>query len=377
MESENKISNGVKILICTGIYPPDSGGPATYSKILYDELPKYGVMAEVLSFGEVRRLPKIIRHFVYFAKVLSVGRKADIIFSQDPVSVGLPSCFAAKILRKKFILKIVGDYAWEQGSQRFGVKDLLDDFAHKKYGWQVELLRKIQKFVADNAETIIAPSEYFKKIISSWGVSSDKIRVVYNSFEAPGFDISKEEARVKINLSGTILISIGRLVPWKGFGILIEITPEILKQIPDAKLFIIDDGPEFQNLKSQISNLKLKNNVFLIGKISHDAALLYLLAGDIFILNTGYEGFSHLLLEAMAMGIPVITTKVGGNLEIIKNNENGILVEYNNKKELAAAVIKLYQDRELRERLVGAAKETVRGFNKEKMIKEIIEVLKL
>ena len=104
----------MKILITTGIYPPDIGGPATYSKILIDELPKHNINALVLGFGEVRRLPKIIRHFLYFLKILKKGWKADIIFAQDPVSVGLPAALAAKILGKKFVLKIVGDYAWEQ-----------------------------------------------------------------------------------------------------------------------------------------------------------------------------------------------------------------------------------------------------------------------
>ncbi|NOY35824.1 MAG: glycosyltransferase family 4 protein, partial [bacterium] len=108
----------MRILICTGIYPPDIGGPATYSKLLFDELSKRGVEVEVLSFGDVRRLPKIIRHLVYFLKTLKRARGADIVFAQDPVSVGLPAAIAAKILQKRFILKVVGDYAWEQYNQR-------------------------------------------------------------------------------------------------------------------------------------------------------------------------------------------------------------------------------------------------------------------
>ena len=80
---------------------------------------------------------------------------------------------------------------------------------------------------------------------------------------------TKEELRKKLNLSGTILISAGRLVPWKGFDALIEIMTEIIKEIPDAKLYIIGSGPEEKNLKSKISNLsageaglKINENVF-------------------------------------------------------------------------------------------------------------------
>jgi glycosyltransferase involved in cell wall biosynthesis len=365
----------MRILITTGIYPPDGGGPATYSKLLYEELPKHNIQTEILSFGSVRHLPKLIRHFFYFCKVLKKGRKTDIIFSQDPVSVGLPSLIAAKILRKKFVLKIVGDYAWEQGMQRFGVKDLLDDFFKKKYGWPVEFLRKIQKFVAQNAKIIIVPSEYLKKIIIKWGIDSEKIKVIYNAFEKPELKISKEETRNKFNLSGTIIISAGRLVPWKGFSALIEIMPEILERIPEAKLIIIGDGPEFKNIKYQISNLKINKNIFLTGQISHDDVLLYFRAGDIFVLNTAYEGFSHFLLEAMAMGLPVITTKVGGNQEIIENGKNGSLVDYNNKDELKRAVIDLYNNWDLRTRMAQNAKNKVMEFTKEKMINETIRQL--
>ncbi len=378
----------MKILIATGIFPPDIGGPATYSKLLADELPKHNIQVEILSFGLVRNLPKIIRHFVYFWKVLTAGLRVDIIFAQDPVSVGLPSFLAAKIIRKKFILKIVGDYAWEQGMQRFGVKDLLDDFLSKKYGWKVETLRKIQKFVANNADKIIVPSEYLKKVVLKWGITPDKIYVIYNAFEAPQITISGEEARKKLNLSGTILISAGRLVPWKGFTALIEIMPEILEQIPDAKLIIIGDGPEFKNLKSlpadathqalqagQISNLKINGNVFLTGQLSHEDLLIYLKAGDIFVLNTAYEGFSHHILEAMAIGIPVITTNRGGNSEIIDNGKNGILIDYNNKDELKKAIIDLYNSLVLKMKLTQNAKNKVMEFGKEKMIKETLHQL--
>ena len=161
-----------------------------------------------------------------------------------------------------------------------------------------------------------------------------KIKVIYNAFDAPILKETKEELRKKLDLSGLVLISAGRLVPWKGFVALIEIMPEILKAIPEAKLYIIGSGPESEALKLKVKNQKLENSIFLTGQIFHDKVLEYFKAGDIFVLNTGYEGFSHFLLEAMTMEIPIITTNVGGNTELIENGKEGILVEYNNKEEL-------------------------------------------
>ena len=167
-----------KILIATGIFPPDIGGPATYSKLLLDELPNRGLAVKVVSFGAVRHLPKIIRHFVYFFKILRKGFFADVIFAQDPVSVGLPSVLAAKILRKKFILKVVGDYAWEQYQQKiqnskFKIQNYnaklknIEDFQAEKFDVVTELRRKVESWVAKKADKIIVPSEYLKKIVGT------------------------------------------------------------------------------------------------------------------------------------------------------------------------------------------------------------------
>ena len=85
-----------RILIATGLFPPEIGGPATYSKLLQDMLPDFGFWVTVLPFREVRRLPKLIRHVWYFWRVVRAGFYADIIFAQDPVSVGLPAALAAR-----------------------------------------------------------------------------------------------------------------------------------------------------------------------------------------------------------------------------------------------------------------------------------------
>src|SRR3989344_4645882 len=121
----------LKILIATPLYPPDIGGPATYSKLLFDNLSKRSVKIVIFSFGEVRALPKIVRHLVYFFKLLKKARSADIIFAQDTVSVGFPALWVAKILTKKFFVRVPGDYAWEQGVQKHGIVDPIDEFQTK------------------------------------------------------------------------------------------------------------------------------------------------------------------------------------------------------------------------------------------------------
>ena len=386
MENIFKTMQGkMKILICTGLYPPDIGGPATYSKLLFDELSKLGIEIDVLVFSDVKKFPYIIRHIIYFFKTLNRGRNASIIFAQDPLGSGLPAAFAAKILRKKFVLKIVGDRAWETAIQKFGFKKTLDDFVKNSFWFPhpVFFVRLGQKLSTKLANKIIVPSNYLKNIVLKWGIGEEKIKVIYNAFDALDLKETREELRKKLNLSGTILISAGRLVPWKGFNALIEIMPEILKEIPDAKLYIIGSGQEEQNLKSKISNLsavrqdlKIEDKVFLIGQVAHYKVLEYFKAGDIFVLNTGYEGFSHFLLEAMAMEIPIITTKVGGNTELIENGKEGLLANYNNKEELKKNIIELAKNELQKYELTKMAKIKVAAFSKEIMLEETLKILR-
>ena len=152
----------MRIVIATPLYPPEIGGPATYAKLLLEGLPKKGIEVDLVKFSDVRHLPKIIRHFVYYRRVLKAARSADVVLALDPVSVGLPAMKAAKKAGKPFVVKIVGDYAWEQGRQRFGVTQNLDEFVRTTtVPFRVSVLRRIQTRGAPCATRVIPPLRYF------------------------------------------------------------------------------------------------------------------------------------------------------------------------------------------------------------------------
>lgn len=369
-----------RILIATGVFAPDIGGPATYSKLLADELPRHGIDVSVLSFRSVRHLPKAIRHFAYFMKTLRASVRADTVFAQDPVSVGLPALCAAKLLHKRFVLKVVGDYAWEQYCQRSeGIKNFLtpDEFQHVKCDRVTELRRSIQRFVARHAEKVIVPSAYLKMIITQWGVPAEKIQVIYNACEAPTVLESKDETRKALGLKGNVIVSIGRLVPWKGFLGLIDIMPKMLSEFPDLVLVIVGDGPQRAELEKRAEELGVDGHVIFTGRAERENVWRYLKAADVFALNTAYEGFSHQILEAMALGAPIITTAVGGNMEVIDNGENGVLVAYNDKEALAQALRHALGDEAFADMLAQNAKKKAEMFSIKRMIEETITALQL
>lgn len=370
------MSKKIRVLIATGVFPPQVGGPATYSSLLLEKLPERGFDIKVQSFGWVIRYPKVIRHILYFFKVLLSGIGVDVIYAQDPVSVGLPSLIASKILRKKFYLKIVGDYAWEQGSQRASVTDLLDQFSteHTKYPTLVRVLKDTQLFVASHADRIIVPSKYLKQIVSNWGVDPNKITVVYNAFHAPNVVGSKSEFKKKLGWKGTNIISAGRLVPWKGFDTLISLMPEISESIPDVHLYIAGDGPDKSYLESKIKETKTGKLVTLLGRVKQEDLFGQIKASDLFVLNTSYEGLSHQLLEVMALETPIITTKAGGNVETVDNEESGILLGYNDKEALVSSIVRLLKDPNLANKLVENGKKKLEFFGEERMLGEIANI---
>ena len=353
-----------RILLITGLFPPDIGGPATYSKFLIEELPLRGIGVRLAYFGKVRHFPPVVRHVWFLFIILWRSRGVNLLFAQDPVSVGLPTMLAAKIFRKKIILKIVGDYAWEQGVQRWRVKELLDDFIKKSYGGWVWFFKLVERWVADHAADIIVPSEYLKRVVIRWGVDAEKIVVIPNA-HVSSFDKNPE---VRGKSDHPIILSAGRLTPWKGMRELIEIMPGIREKIPNAELWIVGDGPEQGRLQDQIKGSGLEESVKLLGKKSHLELGELLGKSEIFALNTGYEGFSHIILEAMAAGLPIITTLVGGNPELVRDGIDGFLVSFQDNASLLDKIILLLQDQALREGLGRNAMERAKEFSLDRML---------
>ncbi|KKS14405.1 MAG: Glycosyl transferase group 1, partial [Candidatus Daviesbacteria bacterium GW2011_GWB1_41_5] len=165
-----------------------------------------------------------------------------------------------------------------------------------------------------------------------------------------------------------------RLVPWKGFKMLIKLMPRLLQINPFFRLVILGSGPDGKTLQAMINNLRLEKKVYLL-PVPRAEIPLYLKAASIYVLNTGYEGFSHQILEAMLSRVPVITTRAGGNPEVIRQGENGFMVNYNDEFNLVEAIKTVWQGEELRERFVANGLITVEHFSLEKMFNETMAVL--
>lgn len=327
----------MKILIAADIFPPESGGPATYVVQFANEMKKRGHEIQIISLNpfsdeskvdcplfKVRESSKIGKYFQYISLLFKHAKETEIIYAMGPVNAGLPAFLVSALRNKKLAVKVVGDYAWEQGIQRFGVKELVDEFQTKKYGTQVEVLRWVQRLVVQKAQVVITPSIYLKNMVVGWG--AENVSVVTNAVS-----FQKAESIAKPSNERWI-VSVGRLVPWKGFSVLIEVIKELKSEFPQLRLKIIGEGPEKDKLKAQMQNES--SYMELLGNLSRENTFGAIASSDIFILNSAYEGMSHVLLEALYLKRNILASKSGGNSEVIQHEKNGLLFEYNNKEEI-------------------------------------------
>lgn len=364
----------MRVLIATGIYPPEIGGPATYTVRLEEGLPQYGIEVVALPYRAARKYWKIVRHLAYFILVLKASKRVDVIYAQDPVSVGLPACLASLVLRKPFILKMVGDYAWEQATQRSGYTGTLEEFQSARVGIFPTLLRTLERWVARKAVKVIVPSKYLGKIVEKWRVASTNIQVIYNGVEIPALGL-KQVIRGLLRFDGRLVVSVGRLVPWKGFEALIRAHATLTAKFPNLKLLIVGSGPDQGKLEQLARDQGVAGSVVFTGALEHEVLLRYVRAADVFALNTSYEGFSHLILEVAAVGVPIVTTNVGGNPEFIEHGVNGFFVKPNDEHALAESIAALLTDVPLRAKIATNAKRKVEKFSVTHMVAETAELL--
>lgn len=376
----------MRICFLTSIFPPDIGGPATYTEKMAQALSQNGFEITVVSFASIagsgKEYPfKVFRvkkgNFLgYFFNTLRAIKNCGVIYCQN-FSVGIFAVLAKWLLRKKLVFRAVGDLAYERAEEKQKIKDSLDIFQQKKYGWKIEIFKKYRAFLAKRADKILTPSIYFKAILASWGVELKKIAVIPNFCpEIPeAWVLPKFEAQKQTGLLGFIILSVGRLIPLKGFAQLISNMPKIIEKIPNAKLVVVGNGPEEQKLNLLIKSLGLEGQVFLVGQKTKKELSLYYQLADILLLNSRHDTFPNVVLEAMAFALPTVASRVGGLPEIIETGYNGFLFDWGRDEQMRDCIFQIYQNQDLAERLKAGAMEKSKDFDFNQILQKTLAVL--
>ena len=206
-------------------------------------------------------------------------------------------------------------------------------------------LRPLLTRALRGADRIFAVSESLRQVALGLGVSPERVRVVGNGVDLERFQpIDRGVARTELGLppDARVLVSVGGLCERKGFHRVVDCLPTLRAQGMDAHLIVVGgpspEGDWSDKLRNQVREAGLGNRVRFTGAVPSQQLHRVLSAADVFVLATRNEGWANVFLEAMACGLPVVTTDVGGNAEVVCRPELGTVVPFDDAAALTAAL---------------------------------------
>jgi len=222
---------------------------------------------------------------------------------------------------------------------------------------------------------VIAISESVKEhLMKDFGVKEKDIQVVHNGIDVEKFKSqnTKLKTQIKKNLGlgdGPVVGIVARLSDVKGHKYLIEAMGDILEKIPQTQLLIVGEGKMEKELVTLVERLGMEKNVFFLPSVSDAKDALSIM--DLFVMPSLKEGLGLSLMEAMACGLPVVASDVGGIKSLIQDGHNGLLIRPADSKGLSFAILELLQNPERAEKLGRAARVFInQNFSQENMILE-------
>ncbi|HEX7026192.1 MAG TPA: glycosyltransferase [Gammaproteobacteria bacterium] len=219
--------------------------------------------------------------------------------------------------------------------------------------------RQFTRSQCNGTDAVIAPSGPMRDVLRRYGVSN-RIEVIPTGMQMERFnngDGARFRAQYRIPADRPTLVHVGRIAHEKNIDFLIHTLAEVRKAVPDVLLIIAGEGPALEHLRRLVGLLKLQDNVLFVGYLSRNGALLDCYrAGNVFVFASRTETQGLVLLEAMALAVPVVSTAVMGTKDILDAGKGALIAE-DNLQDFSDKVVKLLNNSELRKQLGEEAKE--------------------
>jgi len=363
----------IALLATTGLYPIEIGGPPSVAYFISRELGRRGAVVYLLARfkshlklhlflqskqykeliqNNVKVIPLVLKDYSfvnlaralrltflvtsYMRKLINKGVRI-VIYNAPPVDISLlvPLISRARRIKQVFIL---------HGGLFYESKNCLG-----------RLIMSLEKGIFD---AVITPSEVSKEVALNFGFKKEKVKVIPN-----GIDLHRLKTVAPLKLDGhPKILYVGRLAPIKDIPTLLLAFKALKIDYPNARLYIVGDGPDKPRLKKIVSQVNLSNSVSFEGEVPTNRAYSYYKSCDIFILPSLRENFPIAILEAMASNIPVIASRSAVPHGLIRSGYNGLLFEEGDWKELVRLMREVLSNKELSNRLIRNAYETVKEF---------------
>jgi teichuronic acid biosynthesis glycosyltransferase TuaC len=286
----------------------------------YSQIKKYEVMDGIEVYHpRYPLIPKVSMPFHGLSLFLSTLNLVKRIHQSFPFDVidghyiypdGFAAVLLGKILNKPVVLSA-------RGSD-------INQFTRFKF------IKPMIRYALGHADHVISVCGALKQEMTKLGINDDKITVIPNGVDTERFQpVDRKDARKRLALTNNekIIVSVGSLIPRKGFHVILDALPNILQKNATVHLYIVGEGPYRSVLERQIKDLWLTRNVTLTGERPNDELKLWYNAADVFCLASSREGWANVIMESLACGTPVVATQVWGAPEILTSPDVGILVD--------------------------------------------------
>lgn len=316
----------MKIVIASGIFLPELGGPATYAAKISQEFVKLGHQVKVLAYSDkleydfdkdlkypvfrIKRSNKLSNYFNYFKQLGKVAKDADLIYAFDHFSAGIPAALFCKMYKKDFYIRVGGDFIWERFLDYNDEALTLKEFYEKNIHLKSENKRfKIIKWVFGQATGIIFTTKFQLQIFKKYyNLSPDKLFVVSNPI-TKDIDISRNKINKEIVMAGRFIHKNNILNLIKAFS---KVTDK------SYKLVLIGEGNIKNKMESLIAELNLTDRVFIEPKLSRKDLADRMSKAYLAIWPSLTDISPNSLLEALSVNVPVVSsTEIG--FDFIKN----------------------------------------------------------
>jgi glycosyltransferase involved in cell wall biosynthesis len=371
----------VRVLIVSGIWPPDVGGPASHAPDVAEFLVGRGHRVEVVTTASAppgaraypvrwisRSIPKGAVHVRVAAEVARRARRADVVYTTGMFGRSLAG---SALARTPYVVKLTADPAFERARRREIVGGNVDEFQQTGGDARVRILRAARDVELRHAAHVFTPSAYLRDLALSWGVAPERVSVLPNPTpplpELPPAAASRES----LGINGRTLAFAGRLSVQKSLRVALE----AVAAVDGVTLLIAGDGDQRAPLERDVAELGLGERVRFLGPLPRERVLELFRAADASILSSSWENFPHTVVEALAVGTPVLATSAGGVAEVVRDGENGLLVPIGDVSALADAVRRYFDDEALRERLRAGAVPSVAEYAPERVFGRLEETL--
>lgn len=349
----------MKVALFSESYLPYLNGVSISIRILYEELNRRGYEVWIYAprfrdykdpIPTVRRFPSIYTPFepdypIALPLALRLWREFcqqgfDVVHTHTPFFTGIAGARWARRLE----IPLVSTY-----------HTLYEEYLHYVPGFVPKglvrrVLRAHLKRYYDGVDAVMTPSNTGAEVLHRYGVRTP-ITPIRNPV-LPFPEVAKDESRTILGIPQEVwmLLYVGRMAPEKNVPLLLQAMPHILRECPNARLWLVGPGPALETLQAQAETLQLQGTVHFTGPVPREQVSLYLLAGDLFVFPSVTESQGLVLDEAQAAGLPCIVANGGGAPEAVDYGASGLVVDPT-PEAFIEAVLLLTRHPELREKL--------------------------